>query len=222
MTKDSARERTAERSACRMSTLTVQKGQIMESKDEAFSTKDIDRHFCGKLAQKIAVEVKEDNVRCSSHSEPDSWLGCDLIIHIDPRPGLDQTQKFSPVTVDFDEKRRSSNAAARLSSILTGFKDLVQQIQQRFQSESSADLNEPAVVANKALQLLSVLVLIYFTIFLFLGILSIGIWLELDRPDIPRGDKVPPSWAGAFLATSAFSNNGMSLIDANMVPFQRE
>jgi Trk-type K+ transport system membrane component len=52
--------------------------------------------------------------------------------------------------------------------------------------------------------------------------LSIGLWLKLHRPDIPQADGVSPGWAGAFLATSAFANNGMSLIDASMAPFQLE
>jgi Trk-type K+ transport system membrane component len=70
--------------------------------------------------------------------------------------------------------------------------------------------------------LISVLTIIYTILFLFIGILSIGLWLKLYRPDIPQADGVSPVWAGTFLATSAFVNNGMSLIDANMAPFQLE
>lgn len=70
--------------------------------------------------------------------------------------------------------------------------------------------------------LISALTILYTIVFLFVGIVSFGLWLKFCRPDIPQADGVSPFWAGAFLATSAFSNNGMSLIDANMTPFQLE
>jgi Trk-type K+ transport system membrane component len=73
-----------------------------------------------------------------------------------------------------------------------------------------------------AVSLISVLVILYFIGFLLLGILTIGLWSKFVRPDIPREDGVTPFWAGAFLATSAFCNNGMSLIDTNMGPYQKE
>lgn len=87
---------------------------------------------------------------------------------------------------------------------------------------SSIDPEEPGWIEYKALKLVSVLTMIYSIVFLFVGIVSIGLWMTLCRPDIPRADGVSPLWAGAFLATSSFSNNGMSLIDANMAPFQLE
>lgn len=99
---------------------------------------------------------------------------------------------------------------------------LVQYIHRQCQHDLPLHLDEPEVVASKATQLLVLIVLIYFAIFVLLGILAIAMWLNYNLPDIPRAYNVAPTWAGAFLATSAFSNNGMSLIDANMVPFQRE
>ncbi|KAJ5359661.1 uncharacterized protein N7496_012074 [Penicillium cataractarum] len=86
----------------------------------------------------------------------------------------------------------------------------------------SIDPNEPGWVEYQALIILSVLTILYAIVFLFVGILSIGLWMSLSRPDIPQADGVSPLWAGAFLATSSFVNNGMSLIDANMAPFQLE
>ena len=87
---------------------------------------------------------------------------------------------------------------------------------------SSIDPEEPRWIEYKALRLISVLTMLYGIVFLFVGIVSIGLWMTLCRPDIPRVDGLSPLWAGAFLATSSFSNNGMSLIDANMAPFQPE
>jgi hypothetical protein len=86
----------------------------------------------------------------------------------------------------------------------------------------SIDPSEPGWIEYNAMILVSVLAILYTVSFLFIGILSVGLWLKLARPDIPLTDGVSPLWAGAFLATSAFVNNGMSLIDANMTPFQLE
>ncbi|OKO97779.1 Low-affinity potassium transport protein [Penicillium subrubescens] len=89
-------------------------------------------------------------------------------------------------------------------------------------SSGSIDPEEPGWVEYKALILISGFTMIYTILFLFIGILSIGLWLKLYRPDIPQADGISPVWAGTFLATSALVNNGMSLIDANMAPFQLE
>lgn len=91
-----------------------------------------------------------------------------------------------------------------------------------FQSDISRRLDEPEVLEAKATQVLSLIVLFYFVSIFSIGVLAIAVWLRYDLPDVARAYNVAPSWAGAFLAASAFSNNGMSLIDANMVPFQKE
>ncbi|KXG48998.1 Cation transporter [Penicillium griseofulvum] len=95
------------------------------------------------------------------------------------------------------------------------------------QAQDPIDCNEPAeaeyrVIEYKAILLTAVLTMIYFIGFLIIGIMSIGLWSKFIRPDIPREDETSPFWAGAFLATSALCNNGMSLIDTNMSPYQKE
>ena len=74
----------------------------------------------------------------------------------------------------------------------------------------------------RALMIISVSTLSYAVICPLIGILSVGFWFQMCRPDVPREDGVAPFWAGAFLVMSSFANNGMSLVNRNMEPFQRE
>lgn len=86
----------------------------------------------------------------------------------------------------------------------------------------SIDYNQPGGIECLSITLVSVLVLIYFVSFLILGIVGLGVWSHVFRPDIAHADGVSAFWGGAFLGTSALCNNGMSLITTNMGPFQRE
>ncbi|CAG7933853.1 unnamed protein product [Penicillium olsonii] len=86
----------------------------------------------------------------------------------------------------------------------------------------SIDYNQPGGVECLSVTLVSILVLAYFIGFLCIGIVGIGVWSHVFRPDIAHEDGVSAFWGGAFLATSALCNNGMSLITTNMGPFQRE
>ena len=92
----------------------------------------------------------------------------------------------------------------------------------RLKPQSSIDYNQPGGFECLAVSLISALVIIYFIGFLCLGIVGVGLWSHVFRPDIAHADGVSAFWGGAFLATSAFCNNGMSLITTNMGPFQRE
>lgn len=69
----------------------------------------------------------------------------------------------------------------------------------------------------KAVLLLSYLVPLYFVIWQFLTCISCGWWIAVNRADTTRANGINPWWTGAFNAVSAFNNNGMSLLDANMV-----
>ncbi|KAF3398048.1 Low-affinity potassium transport protein [Penicillium rolfsii] len=109
-----------------------------------------------------------------------------------------------------------------LSWVVVSLKTVWPRIKNLQSLGGSIDPDEPGWIEYKALMLISVCTILYSIIFLLVGILTIGLWLKLNRPDVPQADGVSPFWAGTFLATSAFVNNGMSLIDANMAPFQRE
>ncbi|KAL4909920.1 hypothetical protein BDW74DRAFT_45729 [Aspergillus multicolor] len=77
-------------------------------------------------------------------------------------------------------------------------------------------------VEYKAVSFLSVIVLIYWVSFLCCGILGMGIWLELNKPQVPRDNGLSPFWTGAFFAVSAFVNSGMGILDANMTALQTD
>lgn len=75
-------------------------------------------------------------------------------------------------------------------------------------------------VEYRAISLLSWVVPIYFISFHFLGCLGMGAWMAYNAAEITEMNGINPWWNGAFNAVSAFNNSGMSLIDANMIPFQ--
>lgn len=170
----------------------------------------------------VAIEMKGDPADCSSHPESDTLPQHGLAIGRGSRFCSDDSQKVISFMTCRSKQSERDDKTTHLLSIGSRSRALVQHMQERLQSDIPGHLDEPEVLVVKATQLLSLVVLIYFTVILLLGILAISIWLKLDLPDIARAYNVAPSWAGAFLATSAFSNNGMSLIDANMVPFQQE
>ncbi|KAL4893678.1 putative cation transporter [Aspergillus ambiguus] len=75
-------------------------------------------------------------------------------------------------------------------------------------------------VEYRAISFLSLIVFFYWAMFLVLGIIGVGTWLEVNHPDIPRKNGLSPFWTGAFFAVSAFVNSGMSLLDSNMTALQ--
>ncbi|BCS26135.1 uncharacterized protein APUU_50846S [Aspergillus puulaauensis] len=77
-------------------------------------------------------------------------------------------------------------------------------------------------VEYKAVSFLSVIVPLYWLSFLCCGIMSMGIWLEVNKPQIPRDNGLSPFWTGAFFAVSAFVNSGMGILDANMTALQTD
>lgn len=70
-----------------------------------------------------------------------------------------------------------------------------------------------------ALTTLSWLLPAYLVSFQVLGTVAIGSWVARRAPDIVAANALSPWWFAAFNAVSAFNNSGMSLLDANMVPF---
>ncbi|KID72301.1 Low-affinity potassium transport protein [Metarhizium brunneum] len=75
-------------------------------------------------------------------------------------------------------------------------------------------------IEYKALQLLSLVVPLYFTLWQVLGCLGLGAWIATNQPRPALENGINPWWLGIFNGVSAFNNSGMSLLDANMVPFQ--
>lgn len=73
----------------------------------------------------------------------------------------------------------------------------------------------------RAVSLLAWLVPLYFVLFQLLGAIGCGAWVAYNMPETARANGLNPWWVGAFNAVSAFNNSGMSLLDANMVAFQK-
>jgi hypothetical protein len=119
-------------------------------------------------------------------------------------------------------KDTTSNAKLCILRVASRLRSMMQLTGKHLKSRSSVDYNQPGGLEYLAVSLISALVVIYFLGFLCLGIVGVGIWSHFFRPGIAHADGVSAFWGGAFLATSAFCNNGMSLITTNMGPFQRE
>ncbi|KAK0714269.1 cation transport protein-domain-containing protein [Apiosordaria backusii] len=72
----------------------------------------------------------------------------------------------------------------------------------------------------RALKVLSLIVPVYFILWQLLGCLALGAWINRNQPGPPLRNGIHPWWLGIFNGASAFNNSGMSLLDANMIPFQ--
>ncbi|KAJ6111162.1 hypothetical protein N7486_003397 [Penicillium sp. IBT 16267x] len=90
----------------------------------------------------------------------------------------------------------------------------------QFHGLTSAKRERLGGVEYKAIYFLSVIVSLYLIIFLFLGVVGIGTWLQVNYPEIAGDNGLPPFWTGAFFAVSAFVNSGMALLDENMIALQ--
>ncbi|KAL4955993.1 cation transport protein-domain-containing protein [Aspergillus filifer] len=77
-------------------------------------------------------------------------------------------------------------------------------------------------VEYKAVSFLSVIVPLYWLSFLACGILGMGLWLQINKPQVPLDNGLSPFWTGAFFAVSAFVNSGMGILDANMTALQTD
>ncbi|CAI7597372.1 unnamed protein product [Penicillium viridicatum] len=90
----------------------------------------------------------------------------------------------------------------------------------QFHDLTPAERDELGGVEYKAVSFLSVVVFLYFVLFIIFGMIGVGGWLEANDPAVTRTNGLSPFWTGAFFAVSAFVNSGMSLLDANMTALQ--
>ncbi|KAK3369813.1 cation transport protein-domain-containing protein [Podospora didyma] len=72
----------------------------------------------------------------------------------------------------------------------------------------------------RAIEVLGVTVSVYFILWQVLGAIALGAWLSVYAPDLIAANGQNAWWAGIFLAVSAFTNGGMSLLDVGMTAFQ--
>ncbi|KAJ4288971.1 Sodium transporter hkt1 [Kalmusia sp. IMI 367209] len=75
-------------------------------------------------------------------------------------------------------------------------------------------------VEYRALKFLSVFVLLYFILWQLIGAIALGAWMSVYEKEAAAVNSQNPWWAGIFLAISAYSNAGFTLLDAGFLPFQ--
>ncbi|KAI1632782.1 TrkH-domain-containing protein [Biscogniauxia mediterranea] len=75
-------------------------------------------------------------------------------------------------------------------------------------------------VEYRSLKFLSVFVIAYFVLCQFFGAIALGAWMSVHATDAAAVNAQNPWWAGIFLAISAYSNAGFTLLDAGFIPFQ--
>lgn len=73
----------------------------------------------------------------------------------------------------------------------------------------------------QAFSLLSWIVPLYVVLVQLGGSIALGWFISAHHHSIPAENHINSWWSGIFLAISAFNNCGMSLLDANMAPFQQ-
>ncbi|KAJ5201659.1 uncharacterized protein N7498_006322 [Penicillium cinerascens] len=209
--KHSSNKETGEQNVPRTPTLQMQKEQITEDIILAPVT----------AKAKVTTAVREVPADVSSPGEPEgSWNDYGFMVVTD-LTHRDQNQPVASITI-IGNKKDVNNGKAKILRVNIRLKNMMQWAADRLARKDSIHFSAPGGVECMALFLISVLVILYFIGFLLLGIVSLGLWSKFVRPDIPRENGASPFWAGAFLATSALSNNGLSLIDTNMGPYQKE
>lgn len=91
----------------------------------------------------------------------------------------------------------------------------------QFHDLSSEEREHLGGCEYRALKILSFVVPVYFFLWQVLGCIALGAWMNNNMPDTSRANGINPWWLGVFNGVSAFNNSGMSLLDANMIPFQK-
>jgi hypothetical protein len=75
-------------------------------------------------------------------------------------------------------------------------------------------------VEYRAVEILVVTVAMYYLLWQLLGAIALGSWMAVHAPEIPAENAQNAWWYGIFLSISAFTNGGMTLLDAGMTVFQ--
>ncbi|KAI5291751.1 hypothetical protein KEM55_008273, partial [Ascosphaera atra] len=89
-----------------------------------------------------------------------------------------------------------------------------------FYGLTAEDRRKLGGVEYRALRFLVVIVPLYSFSFQFFGAIGLGAWIAKHKPEVAYANSLHPWWVGIFNAVSAFNNNGMSLLDANVTVFQ--
>lgn len=111
-----------------------------------------------------------------------------------------KTPTSSPVYVHCSQGRRGGAEPKNFTS----YRDIEEELEMRYQ----------------AFSILTWIVPLYIVLVQFWGGIALGWFISARHPSIPAENHINAWWSGIFLSASAFNNSGMSLLDANMAPFQ--
>ncbi|KAJ6082677.1 hypothetical protein N7499_007551 [Penicillium canescens] len=208
-----ARRKNGDQTVTHTSIVQIQTEQLSEDKDGVLSVKITSLNATeGEVPADISTLEKSKDDVSSKYND------CTMVTH---QNMLDECQRVTTITV-IGDKTNVCDAKTRLFLMVGKLKSIMQQIKKDLSKSSPIDCGGPGWTEYKALSLISAVVVLYYIAFLSFGIICLGLWMKYCRPEIAQVDGVSPFWTGTFLAISAFSNNGMSLLSANMGPFQQE
>jgi potassium uptake Trk family protein len=119
-----------------------------------------------------------------------------------------------------DELARDGSSPSRW--LYLGFsKNTIIRRNSQFPNLTPAEREKLGGAEYMAVNFLSALVPLYFILWQLLGTLGLGACVATYYSEATLTNGLNPWWVGSFVAISAFNNSGMSLLDANMIPFHR-
>lgn len=151
------------------------------------------------------------------------------IVFVDtPRPQQGRNAASTGVSGVNEIRPRRRNAPSEKSSEHDGDHFTVQHFLRsrapgrkgQFHDLSSEEREHLGGCEYRALKVLAFVVPVYFFLWQCLGCVALGAWMNHNMPSTARANGINPWWLGVFNGVSAFNNSGMSLLDANVIPFQ--
>jgi hypothetical protein len=127
---------------------------------------------------------------------------------VEMSPRAKRTEKAAPVPLDAGPTMENDTPSSHRTSESSEDSDVDLTFEERERLGGTE---------YKAVLFLSYLVPLYFVLWQLISCISCGWWIAAHRAALTRANGINPWWTGAFNAVSAFNNNGMSLLDANMV-----
>lgn len=124
---------------------------------------------------------------------------------------------FSRTETTFSSNTRHGDISRYLPSAAAGWISRNSQ----FNNLTAAEREQLGGYEYRAIEFLSWMIPAYYILWQLFGCIGCGLWVMLNNPGAAEVNALNPFWVGAFNAVSAFNNSGMSLVDANMVAFQR-
>ncbi|KAF2483418.1 cation transport protein-domain-containing protein [Neohortaea acidophila] len=124
---------------------------------------------------------------------------------------------FSRTETTFSSNIRHGDISKYLPSAAAGWISRNSQ----FNNLTAAEREQLGGYEYRAIEFLSWMIPAYYVLWQLFGCIGCGLWVMLNNPGAAEVNALNPFWVGAFNAVSAFNNSGMSLVDANMVAFQR-